>query len=275
MPVSLVIRDGTPYWWNSPDIWVVPGNDPNGTPGSPVAGQPAFVWARVQNQGDVPALGAQVKYYWANPAAGVLRSNSTLIGSAFVDLGPGEVKGVLCVVPWIPVIVNGGHECLVAEVIHYGDPLPAPPPDDFNPPLYHQIAQKNLTVLAMMKRMQLLPIEIAAPLRQGKLFVVTLELGGELNEELLCQLGLPGRRPYVPPDFQVSLSLKPGCEDADTGEWMREVELKLGPGERTAVYLAVRPPKMPAQTYTLIQVVSRERERLSGGVTFVLVDEEG
>jgi hypothetical protein len=128
MPVQLLIRDGDPHWWNSPDIWVVPGNDPNGAPGQPVAGEAAFLWARVQNTGKDPATGATVKFYWSNPAAGVLRSNSTFVGSAFVSLNGGETKEVLCVIPWIPVVVNNGHECLVAEVIHPADPLPSPLP---------------------------------------------------------------------------------------------------------------------------------------------------
>jgi len=36
MSATLVIRDGEPHWWNSPVIWVVPGNDPNGSHGQPI-----------------------------------------------------------------------------------------------------------------------------------------------------------------------------------------------------------------------------------------------
>ena len=52
MSLNLLIRDGEPHWWNSPDIWVVPGNDPNGPPGQPVAGEPAFIWGRIKNDGE-------------------------------------------------------------------------------------------------------------------------------------------------------------------------------------------------------------------------------
>src|ERR1700686_1264207 len=148
MAVQLVIRDGNPYWYLLPDIWVVPGADPAGPPGSPIAGQPACLWAHVSNTGDVDATGARVDFYWENPALQVLRSNATLVGSANVDVPAGGGQDALCLVPWTPVIVNGGHECLVAVVNHPADPLPDPPPDDFNPPLYPQVAQKNLTVLA-------------------------------------------------------------------------------------------------------------------------------
>ena len=34
MPAHLIIEDGQPLWWDSADIWVVPGNDPNGAPGA-------------------------------------------------------------------------------------------------------------------------------------------------------------------------------------------------------------------------------------------------
>ena len=41
MAVELLIRDGSPAWWESPDIWVVPGTDPSGAEGPPVAGSTA------------------------------------------------------------------------------------------------------------------------------------------------------------------------------------------------------------------------------------------
>ncbi len=67
MGVKLVIRDGSPDWWESPDIWVVPGTDPNGPPGIPVSGKSAYLWAMVTNQGDVDALQVQVDFWVANP----------------------------------------------------------------------------------------------------------------------------------------------------------------------------------------------------------------
>lgn len=53
MSAHLLIPDSPlPYWWVSSNIWVVPGADPNGPPGSPVAGLPAYLWARVSNTGN-------------------------------------------------------------------------------------------------------------------------------------------------------------------------------------------------------------------------------
>jgi hypothetical protein len=123
MDARVEIRDGVSHWWHSPDIWVVPGSDPNGPPGQPIAGQFNYLSGRVRNTGNAAVSGVNVKFYWSNPAMGVLRSNSTLVGNAFVDLNPGESKDVLCIVPWVPEIFNDGHECVVAEAIDPNDPL--------------------------------------------------------------------------------------------------------------------------------------------------------
>lgn len=270
MATQLVIRDGDPHWWNSPDIWVVPGLDPNGAPGQPVAGQPAFVWGRVRNAGEQAVSGATVNFYWSNPAAGVLRSNSTPIGSSFVDLVPGESKEVLCVIPWIPVIVNDGHECLVAEVIHSADPLPVPLPDAFNPPAYRQVAQKNLTVLAMKKSARVIPIQVAASPRIARSVTVTVEQGGELDRENLIQAGLKGFTPARVKGIKAGLSVEPGCGEVDVQEKLR-VELK--PGAARAVYLHITPVESLAPgTYHLIHVVSRQDKETDGGVSFILIN---
>ena len=50
MSVLLEIPDGNP-WWVSPNLWTVPGNDPNGPAGLPIAGQPAYLYAKVTNNG--------------------------------------------------------------------------------------------------------------------------------------------------------------------------------------------------------------------------------
>jgi len=272
MSATLVIRDGDPHWWNSPDIWVVPGNDPNGPPGQPIAGESAFLWARVRNTGDQTASGARVNFYWSNPATGVLRSNSTLVGSAFVDLNPGETKEVLCVIPWIPVIVNDGHECVVAEVIHPSDPLPSPLPDEFDPPTHHQIAQKNLSVLAMKKSMMVMAIQIAAPVRKEKLLLVATEIGGTLDKQNLIQLGLENYRPAKIDSLSVAISLEPGCDEARKERLEKEVKIPLKRGTAKAVYLKVWPPELEPRTYVPLHVIARdEQKKVMGGITYILI----
>jgi hypothetical protein len=270
MPIQLEISDGVPYWWDSPDIWVVPGSDPYAAPDQPVAGQPAFLWAEVQNLGDQACTGAVVNFYWSNPATGVLRSTSTLVGSGFVDLAPGETKEVLCVIPWVPVIVNGGHECVVAEVIHPGDPLPTPVPDPFSPPTYRQVAQKNLNVLPMMMAMMIRPIQIGAPQREDRRLKISLERGEQLDKKALTRLGLKGHR--FAPRVQVKAWLShDGDAKEPDGKPPESLECDLKRGTACAVYLKVMPAKLDADTYTVLRVVARSGDKLLGGVTYALI----
>jgi hypothetical protein len=101
MAVELWIDDGDP-WYLSPDIWVVPGNDPNGLPGIPILNMPSYVWARVHNRGTTGVSNATVRYYWADPSMAITPSTATLIGTSYVNLTPGETKEVLCLTRWIP-----------------------------------------------------------------------------------------------------------------------------------------------------------------------------
>lgn len=274
MSTILEIRDGDPHWWNSPDIWVVPGTDPNGSPGQPIAGEPAFLWGRVYNKGDLTVFGALVNFYWSNPATGVLRSNSTLIGSAFVDLNPVETKEVLCVIPWIPQIVNNGHECIVAEIIHSSDPLPSPLLDPFDPSTYKQIAQKNLTVLAMKKSMMVMPIQLAASIRNEKHFLVMIEVGGKLDKLTLFQAGLEGYRPAKHTELKVGLSLDPSCDKSEEERIDKEVNISLKPGTSKAIFLKVLFQELDPRTYVLLHVISQDGEKIEGGITYILTKEK-
>jgi hypothetical protein len=272
MSTTLEILDGDPYWWDSPDIWVVPGSDPNGSPGQPIAGEPAFLWARVHNTGKQTALDARVNFYWSNPATGVLRSNSTLIGSAFADLAPGETKEVLCVIPWIPLIVNEGHECIVSEVIHPSDPLPIPLPDEFNPPAYHQIAQKNLSILVMKKSMITMTIQTAAPPRKEKILLMTTKIGRNLDKQNIIQLGLKNYRPAKSDSLKAGFSLDPGCDESGKEQLKKEVKIQLRRGTIKAIYLKVWPPELKARTYILLHVIARdEQKKVLGGITYILI----
>lgn len=124
MAVELWIDDGNP-WWLSPDIWVVPSDDPSDPPGMPFANVSAYVWARVHNRGTTAVSNATVRYYWAVPTPSqILRSAGHSIGMSNVSLAAGETKEVLCVTPWTPEYHNDGHECLIAEAFAPADPLP-------------------------------------------------------------------------------------------------------------------------------------------------------
>ncbi len=191
MSVLLEIPDGSP-WWLSPDIWTVPGNDPQGTPGLPIVGQPCYLWARVTNNGTDAVDNATVRFYWANPAVGFDRNTANHVGDANVSLNAGETQDVLCLVPWMPSFVNGGHECVLAEGFHQTlDPLPATP--DFDVPTDRHVAQRNLSVLMMAMHMQrfVLPFEIVNTQRAERAFTIKTA-HGELEElkPLLKQLNI-------------------------------------------------------------------------------------
>ena len=149
MAVELEIEDGSPRWYLSPNIWTVPGEDPEGEPGMPIVDTPCFMWAHVQNNGSTPVNNALVRFYWANPSVGFDRTTAHYIGSSNVSLAAGEERDVLCLTPWVPTFVNEGHECALAEAFHSSeDPLPDSPV--FNVPTDRHVAQRNLSVVQAM-----------------------------------------------------------------------------------------------------------------------------
>lgn len=155
MTVVLEIQDGSPHWYLSPNIWTVPGDNPEGSPGMPIVGATCFMWARVRNNGSTPVNNAQVRFYWANPSVGFDRNTANFIGSSNVSLASGETREVLCLTPWLPVFVNGGHECVLAEAFHTtADPLPMSPA--FNVPTDRHVAQRNLDVIMALKSMNMM-----------------------------------------------------------------------------------------------------------------------
>jgi hypothetical protein len=171
MAVELEIRDGDP-WWLSPDIWAVPGDDPEGPPGIPIVDRPCFLHARVRNRGKTNVQDATVRFYWANPAIGPDRNTATLVGTSFVSLTPGQDADVLCLTPWSPIFVNGGHECLIAEAF----------------------AQRNISVvMAAQKRLFHMSFEVHNPSRRKRRFTVRAKEGDRGQVERL----LPALSPQV------------------------------------------------------------------------------
>ena len=273
MSVELVIRDGNPYWYLSPDIWVVPGSDPTGSPGSPVAGQPAYVWANVENNGTDDAPGVVVQFWWANPSLQVTRSNATLIGTANTDVPAGGSQQVLCLVPWTPVMVNGGHECLIAVAVDPADPLPNPLPDAFDPIAYPQVAQKNLTVLATGGMMLHWPLTIGGLLRVDKDVVVQAEIGGELDEIYLSRLGLRGLRPAAHTAVEVGIHREPQSCEAKDQFGVHKLQLKVPRGTNKAVYASIRAAKLAQDEYQLVRFTEHDGKNVTGGLAYVVIAE--
>ena len=274
MPAHLIIEDGQPWWWDSADIWVVPGNDPNGAPGAPIAGTSNYLWGRVHNTGNSASNGVRVDFYWADPSGQIAVGFATKVGSAFADLAPGATQEVLCLVTWFPVIVNGGHECLLAVAHGAGDINPLPDPLHngfaFQPLQHEQIAQRNVTVVQAARRAQLLAIAVAALPRQAKHAVLQLEHGGELAASVLATLGLDKWRPAKEARVEAGLARTPHCDSDHPGE--QKLEVEVARGQAVAAYLSLRADALPQGEYALLRVLETVDGKVAGGVTYVLVN---
>jgi hypothetical protein len=120
---------GGTVFWESPDVWVESTSGIN----RPVAGQPNQVFARVTNLGWQYATGVTVKFWWADPSLAITETTANLIGIGWADIPSGWSVAVQCPKPWVPIVENEGHECLIAEAfIPHFDALTAPmdPVDD-------------------------------------------------------------------------------------------------------------------------------------------------
>ncbi len=142
-------------FWESPDIWTAAG-DPSVSPAIPpdhggqvTAAAPTTVYAHVWNLGFAPLAGIRVEFYWFNPSLGIDGTHGNLIGVARCELSARGMQGshklVKCPKAWIPVVANGGHECLVVRVSGIGDPLGA---NEWHPWQNRHVAQRNISVVS-------------------------------------------------------------------------------------------------------------------------------
>ena len=149
------LHDTIPFW-ESPDIWTAAGA-PNVTPeippnpgGTVTVGKPNTLYAHVWNLGRAPIAGVRVEWYWFNPSLGFNEATANLIGITGVELSargfPGCHKLVKCPQAWVPVMENGGHECLVARVSAFGDPLNSS--HEWDAWADRHVAQRNISVVA-------------------------------------------------------------------------------------------------------------------------------
>jgi len=149
------------WFWESPDVIVVPGvvdslegNTPTLTPR---AGEDHTVFVRTWNLGRLPAPATKVRAWWANPAFGFPDGVPQYIGGATVDLEdqyhfPACRAVVRIPEPWVPEMVNGGHECLLAKVDGFADRAAS----GWQAGTQRHVGQRNLTVLAPETDMTLL-----------------------------------------------------------------------------------------------------------------------
>ena len=128
-------------FWESPDI-VIEG--PSGDPDIATPGQVNKVKVHVWNLGLADCWAAHVDLYWCDPSVGINPAVANPIGSKVVPLAAGQHTAVSF--DWTPVVVNQGHECLVAQVY---DPISDPVVAPFNPVQDRHIGQRNISVVEL------------------------------------------------------------------------------------------------------------------------------
>ncbi len=165
------------------------------------------------------------------------------------------------------------QECLVVVANYSDDPLPDPPPNDFDPPAYRQVAQKNLTVVAASMQAMFRTITVSALQRTDKLALVTAQVGGELDALSLRRLGLSHLKPASKGGVEVGLSLEPRCVGDKDPLGSHMLELRVPRGQAAAVYASIRAKQLTADEYQLVHLVERNADKIVGGLAFVVVAE--
>jgi hypothetical protein len=135
---------GTPFWI-SPDITVTP---PGGSPGGMAeAGVVNDVTVAITNAGGLPAYGATLEVFLADPSTAFTPATADPLGYAAVNLPAYNVTPVT--LPWTPTPSQAGHRCMLARVssVLTGDAV-----DDltvFDVVGDRHVAQRNLHVVSM------------------------------------------------------------------------------------------------------------------------------
>jgi hypothetical protein len=286
-------------FWDSPDVWLW-GSEPEFAPNLPpspggvaVAGQPTTLYALVWNLGRAPLLGAVVEFYWFDPTLSFDSAHAHLIGTATVDL-PSAMSQVSrrlvkCPLPWIPVLVNNGHECLVSRVSGVGDAIG---PNEWEPYLNRHVGQRNVCVLAgtsttdpLLKSLDrnrnrdleirvvavndgAFAVETVAPelrlARGGDIVLggVTAEGQSLIRDRVDWPAGRPTKRPRRPPEIDPRrLQQQAGELRPSSGEGLGDpafLEALAAAGE-------VEPGRA-----RVVRVVAYDDQRLTGGYTMVL-----
>ena len=166
----------------SPDIIVSPVD----ALGNVKAGAEVTVTARIFNGGSLDAFNVYVEFWWFNPTlAFTTASPNQRIGTKIVNVPRGNYVAVECPTKWIPLFINGGHECLMVQCSS-----PAEGADDLKFPfvatLDRHVGQRNLTVTNNLPG-QKLQLVVGNPFRSAELFAVrlsTLLVSGNTGELL-------------------------------------------------------------------------------------------
>ncbi|MGJ4898633.1 hypothetical protein ACQR2B_27980 [Bradyrhizobium oligotrophicum] len=263
-------NEGLPNFRN-PYIWVVPGDDPYGSPGQAQAKKTNYVWARVSNtdtQGD--ADGAFVDFYFQTFSVALGKRTIKLIGTSQVDLPHQSDDNVLCVVPFVPAA--GGHGCLVCVIRHVLDPLPAGWDIALRSKWLSQVGQRNIEVIDDAPgNIRVIPFEAAAPYADSDRIMLEITRpnirDGEIRQ-LLWSSGLSwslGRTEGV-----ARVGLSESATPSQNWWQVNSLTLQIPRGESRFLFLLSETlPGAPA--FDVIDVVAIADGRRSGGVAALIV----
>lgn len=149
MTVTLTLHQnmGSNPSWMNPNVWA---GDVSGNPVTPTVGKACYIWASVANTGDEDA-NVTVQFYWLNTSLTLNYGNANVVGIGAGFVSAGGSQNIVCNTPWIPVYVNGGHECLVAVCGALVDPPPPTQSNNIVDASDAQTAMHNLTVVQPSK----------------------------------------------------------------------------------------------------------------------------
>jgi hypothetical protein len=144
-------------WWTSPDI-LVDAFPFDGAPDlNPYFDHPNRIWAVVRNRTNQHVDNVYVRFYWADPAAGLPPASWNLITSPPPNpVGPYSIDGDSSIetdyVEWTPSAAPS-HQCLLAIAYINDNPQDSNNPDPivypFEIPWDNNIAQRNVEVMEM------------------------------------------------------------------------------------------------------------------------------
>ncbi len=252
--------DGEQYsgapWWTSPDILVdVPPY--NGSPElNPVFDHSNRVWAVVRNRTNQRVDNVKVRYYWANPSAGLAPSNWLLIPGTPGHPNPtgvisinGNSSAAADYVEWTPTAAPA-HQCLLAIAYVDDNPENSDNPDPliypFDIPWNNNIAQRNVHVIELESGGNCeFSINVGTPFYEKR------KVKGSINAVLtysprLSILGFPGK--MVPLKIKFRLNKK---QDAVLMPWKKYVKARGGfiPHEKCVREKSIAGMVLPGLTF--------------------------
>jgi hypothetical protein len=227
-------------FWESPDI-VIEG--PSGDPDVATPGVVNKVKVHVWNLGLADCWASHVDLYWCNPSVGINPAVANPIGSKVVPLAAGQHSVVSF--DWTPILVNAGHECLVAQVY---DPVSDPVVAPFNPVQDRHVGQRNISVVQVAAN-QVVNFDVFSQnlgLTQANTLIEVQKLEGEALEILALSMGrdvwpLAGgtevelSRPAV-----IQVPTHPHARDLMTGTFRETLQEVPGPSESRRVMGVMR-----------------------------------